>query len=148
MTAQKQKYRSGVYPKGSVDPYTLIASAAGDELGETGAVLSFIGVVKSRGVNGKRVSKVVMEAYSEVADRVIERICEELKAKYELTGAYIYHFVGEFGVGEPLVVIVVCSKTRWKAYEAIREAVQRYKSEPPIWKKEVYEDGTSQWVEE
>lgn len=144
---QKQKYAPGVYPKGSVDPYTLIASIT-DEKGETGAILSFIGVVKARGVNGKRVSKVVMEAYDEVANRVISNICEELKAKYGLTGAYIYHFVGEFSVGEPLVVIVLCSDTRWKVYEAIKEAVQRYKTEPPIWKKEVYEDGSQQWIEE
>ncbi|PSN93429.1 hypothetical protein B9Q06_12035 [Candidatus Marsarchaeota G2 archaeon ECH_B_2] len=144
---QKQAFRPGVYHKGSVEPYQLIASVS-DETGETGAILSFIGVVKSRGVNGKKVAKIVMEAYDDVANQVIAKICDELVSKYELTGAYIYHFVGEFRVGEPLVVIVVCSKTRWRAYEAIQEAVQRYKTEPPIWKKEVYEDGTSEWLSE
>jgi molybdopterin synthase catalytic subunit len=142
---QSQAYPPGVYPKGSVDPYRLISTVR-DESGETGAILSFIGVVKARGANGKRVKKIVMEAYDEVANKVISNICSQLVSKYGLTAAYIYHYVGEFQVGEPLVVIVVCSNTRWKAYDAIHEAVHRYKTEPPIWKKEVYEDGSSQWV--
>lgn len=102
--------------------------------------------MKAKGVGGKKVSKVVMEAYDKEANKAITRICDDLVTKYSLTGAYIYHFVGEFGVGEPLIVIIIASKSRFEAYDAIREAVHRYKTEPPIWKKEVYEDGSGQWI--
>ncbi|MEM0121414.1 MAG: molybdenum cofactor biosynthesis protein MoaE [Thermoprotei archaeon] len=144
---RKQAFRPGVYPKGSVDPYQLVSSI-NDDSGETGAIVTFIGVVKARGANGKKVAKVVMEAYDDVANQTIAKICEELVSKHHLTAAYIYHFVGEFSVGEPLVVIIVASNTRWNTYEAIQEAVRRYKTEPPIWKKEVYDDGTSEWLNE
>jgi molybdopterin synthase catalytic subunit len=140
-------FASGVYKKGSVEPSVLI-SAVKDESGQTGALLSFVGVVKAVGVNGKKVSKVVMEAYDKEANNVITAICVDLVTKYALSGAYIYHFVGEFGVGDPLIVIVIASKSRWEAYDAMKEAVHRYKTEPPIWKKEVYEDGSGQWISE
>jgi len=137
----------GVYKKGSIDPYTIFSSFK-DEEGKTGALLSFSGIVKAVGKNGKKVKKLVLEAYEESASEVIRRICDELVKKYDLRAAYIYHFVGEFNVGELIVFVFIASKSRNEGYPALVEAVKRYKSEPPIWKKEIYEDGTSEWIVE
>jgi molybdopterin synthase catalytic subunit len=135
----------GILSKGSFTPWEVVASVL-DGSGLTGAVVSFVGVVKTPGKDGKSVKKVIIEAYREAADPVLKRICDELVEKYSLNRAVICHYTGEFMVGEPLVVVTIASKSRYEAYRALEEAVERYKKEPPIWKKEVYEDGSSAWI--
>ncbi|MEM3670203.1 MAG: molybdenum cofactor biosynthesis protein MoaE [Thermoprotei archaeon] len=125
-----------------------LLSSLTEQNGEAGAVVTFVGTVKAVSIEGKPVHSVVMEAYDNAATDAINLICAELVRKYHLNSVHIYHMVGEFFPGEPLVVIAVASKSRYEAYDAIKEAVDRYKSEPPIWKKEVYEDGTSKWIHE
>lgn len=136
---------SGVYRKNEL-PIEGALESFRQRRGDTGAVVTFIGTVKSLGANGKRVSSIEMEAYDPVASSAIQKICSEIKRKHGLTDIRIYHFVGSFKIGEVLVAIMVASKSRWEAYDALKEAVERYKSEPPIWKKEVYEDGSSEWL--
>lgn len=135
----------GIFPKGSFTPWQAISSVL-DKSGRTGAVVSFVGAVKTPGKGGKAVRKVLIEAYEEAANPVLKRICDELTTKYSLNKALICHYTGEFTVGDPLVVVAVASKSRYEAYKALEEAVERYKKEPPIWKKEVYEDGSSAWI--
>ena len=58
----------------------------------------------------------------------------------------IYHLMGEFMVGEPLVFVVVGGRTRRNVFSALQEAVERYKREPALFKKEVYVDGSHEWI--
>lgn len=116
--------------------------------GESGALAFFIGVVKSRSRNGKRVSELLLEAYEELADEVIANICKELKSKYGLRRVNIMHAIGALKPGDPIVFVVVHAKSRSEAFKALQEAVLRYKTEPPLFKKEVYIDGSSKWIEE
>lgn len=116
--------------------------------GESGALTLFIGVVKSHSKEGKEVSELFLEAYEELADEVIANICKELKSKYGLSRVNIVHAIGTLKPGDPIVFVVVHAKSRGEAFKALQEAVFRYKTEPPLFKKEVYIDGSSKWIEE
>ncbi|MGC8661339.1 MAG: molybdenum cofactor biosynthesis protein MoaE [Nitrososphaeria archaeon] len=135
---------TGVYKKGSLDLYDALKAALAAENGESGIVLSYFGITK----RPTQVKKLIIEAYKEYADIALKRICNEVKEKNSLNDCRIYHLEGEFEPGEPIVLIIISSRSRGEALGAMPEVVKRYKKEPTIWKKEVYEDGTSKWIRE
>ncbi len=137
----------GVYKKEELDLWKLLPmmqDVFSD--GSSGAIVSFLGIVKSIGSNGKRVRHLEIEAYDRHANPVIRTICEETKEKFNLEFVGIWHLKGSFKVGEPLVLVVIAGKSREGVFPALDEAVNRYKTEPALFKKEVYEDGTYAWL--
>jgi len=84
------------------------------------------------------------EAYAEMAERVLERICTDARAKFGAEVA-IHHRVGVLGIGEVAVAIAAASAHRAEASTPARYAIEQLKQDVPIWKKERYEDG-EQWV--
>jgi molybdopterin synthase catalytic subunit len=136
----------GVYKKGEISLEKIFYQNLASLPKDCGALISFIGVVKNKGLNDKEVSKLEIEAYKEHADKVIKRICDEVKEKYKVGVVKIYHLEGSFIVGEPLVMVLVASRSRKEGFEAIKEAIERYKKEPALWKKEIYVNGTHRWI--
>jgi len=102
--------------------------------------------VKSPGPGGRRVKELLIETYSEHSGKTLRNICREAKIKHKLSVARIYHFEGEFKVGEPLVIVIAAGRSRQNVFPAVKEMIHRYKTQPAIWKKEVYYDESSQWV--
>lgn len=137
----------GLYRKGTLDLVRL-ASDVTQRLcdGKPGAISTFLGVVKSEGEAGKTVSSLEIEAYEEYAGLQIKRICEDIREKYGLDFVGIWHLAGSFIPGEPLVLVVIAGRSRKEVFPALEEAVRRYKTEPPLFKKEVYADGTHKWI--
>jgi molybdopterin synthase catalytic subunit len=139
----------GVYEKGSLNLLEILARI--DLIyssGRDGAVATYIGVARNTSREGKAVSYVEIEAYEENANLEILKICRELAEKYELSYVGIWHLTGKFMPGEPIVLVVVSGRRRASVLEALKAAIERYKTEPAIFKKEVYPDGTHRWVEE
>ncbi|MGC8557385.1 MAG: molybdenum cofactor biosynthesis protein MoaE [Nitrososphaeria archaeon] len=137
---------SGLYRKGSLDLYELLRESLASQTGESGIVLSYFGITK--GFSEKPVKKLVIEAYKEYADSALKKICENTIEKYSLSDCRIFHLEGQFDPGEPIVLIIISSRSRTGALGAMPEVVERYKKEPTIWKKEIYHDGTSKWIKE
>ncbi|MCS7136327.1 MAG: molybdenum cofactor biosynthesis protein MoaE [Nitrososphaerota archaeon] len=149
MSCEKKSLPSpGVYEKEELDLWKLIPKVQ-DVLssGGSGAVASFLGIVKSVGSNGKKVEYLEIEAYDRHANPTIQAICEETKKKFDLEFVGIWHLKGKFKVGEPLVLVVVAGKSRKEVFQALEEAVNRYKTEPALFKKEAYENGTYKWFD-
>ncbi|MEM0054113.1 MAG: molybdenum cofactor biosynthesis protein MoaE [Nitrososphaeria archaeon] len=140
--------KSGIYPKSSVDLLQLVSKIQKDiKDSEVGAIITFLGVSKEKStVSDKKVKSVIIEAYKDEADKIIEKICSDLKSKYSLNSISIIHLEGEFLPTEPIVTVIVAAESREQAFKAIMEAIERYKKEPPIFKKENYTDGSSQWI--
>ena len=116
------------------------------EIYKCGAIVSFIGIVRGVGKNGKDVIKLVYEAEKEVAERVLEEIRKDILSKYpELKELIIYHVVDELGVSEPTIFILGAAEHRDQAFKGVREALERVKKEVPIWKKEVTVEG-EHWI--
>ncbi|HXO19977.1 MAG TPA: molybdenum cofactor biosynthesis protein MoaE [Thermoanaerobaculia bacterium] len=112
-----------------------------------GAVVVFVGTVRDRHA-GRPVERLTYSAYRPMAGAALERIAVDLEAAHEGLRAAIVHRLGEIGVGQASVVIAVASPHRAAAYEASRAALERLKTEVPIWKREHYAGGEAAWREE
>jgi molybdopterin synthase catalytic subunit len=144
----------GIHKKGELSLSKLLKSIKEKpDFHRAGALATFIGVVRGEAPDGENVEKLELEAYEEEANRILVGICEELKKREGVVDVQIHHFIGEFGVGEDLVYIVVAGAHRENVFGVLREAVERYKHEAPIFKKEHIVDKTginkeSYWVSE
>ncbi|MBM3898046.1 MAG: hypothetical protein FJ358_05940 [Thaumarchaeota archaeon] len=139
--------KSGVYRKRQIDLLSELHAALKAKLsGELGAIMIFLGVAREEGRSGKKVHKLVMESYEEHANKAIARICSEVKRKSKVSFVLIYHLLEEFRPGEPVVLVIVGGARRKDVFSAMEEAVRRYKTEPALFKKEVYVNGTHKWI--
>lgn len=84
------------------------------------------------------------EAYIPMALSTMKTIGDEINEKWPGTQCAISHRLGKVDIAETSVVIAVSSPHRANAYEASRYAIERLKQIVPIWKKEIWEDG-SEW---
>ncbi|MEM1945247.1 MAG: molybdenum cofactor biosynthesis protein MoaE [Nitrososphaerota archaeon] len=138
----------GVYEKSGLDLRSIFSSVldlVSD--GSCGAVAFFVGVVKSRGLDEKGVESLVMESYPEHANKAIRRICDEVTAEYRLRFVGVWHLTGRFELGEAVVLVAVAGLKRREVLAALETAVERYKREPALFKKEIYLDGSHAWIE-
>jgi molybdopterin synthase catalytic subunit len=142
-----------VHEKGTLSLEELIAKMKSKpDFHKAGAIAIFVGVVRGENPNGEKVQKMEIEAYEEKADEVLSRICQDLKVRKGVVDVQIHHFYGEFNVGDDLVYVLVAGAHRENVFQVLKEAVERYKKEAPIFKKEhvVTKDGEvkSYWVAE
>jgi len=143
----------GIHEKGKLSlPDLLTTVRDNPNFHKAGALAIFIGVVRGETLSGETVKKLKLEAYEEKANEVLGNICKELRKKEGVVDVQIHHLVGEFGVGEDLVYVVVAGTHRQNVFPVLEEAVERYKKEAPIFKKEYIADKTgatkSYWVSE
>lgn len=107
----------------------------------TGGIVMFSGEV--RGLNvGKEVAYLDYEAYEPMAESAISKILKDAKSKWELNEAICVHRLGHLEISDCAVVVITASAHRNDAYKANRYIIDQVKAEVPIWKKEVYTDGT------
>ncbi|MBB3907518.1 MULTISPECIES: molybdenum cofactor biosynthesis protein MoaE [Anoxybacillaceae] len=111
---------------------------------EAGAVAVFVGTVREF-TNGKRTLFLQYEAYTTMAEKMLERIAQEIKERWPEAKTAITHRIGKLDISDVAVVIAVSTPHRKDAYEANQYAIERIKQIVPIWKKEYWEDGT-QWI--
>lgn len=131
------EHRAGVHIKGEFSLFDLMKNVrAGPNFSLAGAITVFIGVVRGEDVDGDRVEKLEMQAYEEKANEVLNSICDDLAKKPGITDVQIHHLLGEFEVGEDLVYVLVAGSHRKNIFPVLRKAVERYKKEAPIFKKE------------
>ena len=117
------------------------------DFAKAGATAMFIGVVRGENAEGRKVQKLTLEAYEEKAEEALARICSELMKKPGIVDVQIHHLLGEFGVGEDLVYVSVAGAHRTEVFQVLQEAVERYKKEAAIFKKEHVIDEKGNTVE-
>jgi molybdopterin synthase catalytic subunit len=105
-----------------------------------GAIVMFCGVTRE-------VSRLDYEAYSEMAEAGIETIVSDCVKRHGLQAAAAEHRLGEVALGEPSVAVAVSAPHRAEAFAGAREAIDRIKTEVPIWKREPAPDGGMRWVD-
>ncbi len=143
----------GIHKKGELSLSELLKSVKeGSDFCKAGAIATFVGVVRGESVDSENVEGLELEAYEAQANKILGGICEDLKKREGVVDVQIHHFVGEFSVGEDLVYVVVAGAHRENVFGVLREAVERYKHETPVFKKEHIVDETdvkeSYWVSE
>ena len=111
---------------------------------ECGAVVLFMGTVREM-TAGKQTVALDYEAYPEMADQMMQQLIDEARDQWDVHGIAIEHRVGHLTLGEISVAIAVSSAHRGEAFEAGRFLIDRLKEIVPIWKKENWSDGTTEW---
>lgn len=110
-----------------------------------GAALLFWGVVRNQN-EGRPVSHLEYSAYAPMAEREMLRIAEEARARFGTGAIHVVHRIGRLEIGEASVAIAVASPHRGQTYEASRYVIEELKQRVPVWKREGYVDGDSDWV--
>ena len=144
---------SGVHNKGALSVSDILNSIKKNvNFEKAGAIAFFIGTVRGATLEGEKVQQLTLEAYEEKANEVLEKISGDLSQKPGIVDVQLHHLLGQFDVGEDLVYVSVAGSHRTDVFPVLREAVERYKSEVPIFKKErvINTNGlpTEYWVTE
>ena len=105
--------------------------------------MTFTGDVRGTS-HGRRVVRLEYEAYAGMAERKLEEIGAAIAAEHGAEVA-IVHRVGVLLPGDAAVVIACAAPHRTAAFRACEACIERLKKDVPIWKREVFEDG-SEWV--
>ncbi len=113
---------------------------------EEGGIVHFFGVARtSSHESSKKVIRLEYEAYEVMARAEMEKIFSETKRKFGVNKTIVIHRTGIVEIGQAAVAIAVASAHRAEAFDACRYLIDELKKRVPIWKKEVYVDG-SEWV--
>lgn len=110
-----------------------------------GGTCVFLGTVRDRSDAGA-VTALSYEAWEELAVARLEELADELFERWPLRKVALLHRFGELAIGETSVAIAVSAAHRAEAFEACRFVIDALKQRVPIWKREVWNDGTGTWV--
>jgi molybdopterin synthase catalytic subunit len=110
-----------------------------------GAVVTFLGTVRDL-TEGVVTTALEYEAYPRMAEKKLAEIEAETRARWPIGDIALVHRLGRLEVSEISVVVAVSCPHRAQAFEACRHAIDRLKEIVPIWKKENWADGRSEWV--
>jgi molybdopterin synthase catalytic subunit len=110
-----------------------------------GATVLFLGTVRNHN-DDYMVSGIYYDAYIRMAEEAVAKIEAESVKKWDLKRIATAHRIGNLNVGEVSVAIAVSSEHRAEAFEAGRYAIDRIKSEVPIWKKEIISGKGGVWA--
>jgi molybdopterin synthase catalytic subunit len=112
---------------------------------DCGAVVTFLGTV--RDLTGGRVAVALdYDAYPSMAEKKLAEIERETRERWPVGEMVMIHRLGHLDVGEVSVAVAVSCPHRAQAFEACRFAIDRLKETVPIWKKENWADGSTEWV--
>ena len=125
-----------------IDPSALMAG-----LGDPGdgACATFEGRVRKHN-GGRSVRALEYEAFAPLAEKEGARILAEAAGKFQIHRAVCVHRTGRLELGEIAVWVAVTAGHRGPAFEACRYIIDQAKARVPIWKKEHYADGASEWI--
>jgi molybdopterin synthase catalytic subunit len=113
--------------------------------GDCGAVVVFLGTV--RDLTGDRVTVALdYEAYPGMAEKKMAEIEADTRQRWPVGEIVLEHRLGRLAVGAVSVAVAVSCAHRADAFDACRHAIDRLKELVPIWKKENWADGTTEWV--
>ena len=112
---------------------------------ECGASAHFIGWVRNHH-DGRKVTNLFYDCYRPLAEKEMAAIIREVAAQSGADEIRAIHRIGLLKVGEAAVAVWVSAPHREEAFLACRRTIDEIKKRVPIWKKEFYEDGNSEWV--
>ena len=109
-----------------------------------GAVVSFSGDVRDHD-DGRAVASLDYEAHP-TAGGVIAAVAAEVAARHDVVAVAVSHRTGPLGIGDPALVVAVSAAHRGEAFAACADLVDAVKDRLPVWKHQVFADGTDEWV--
>ncbi|MEZ6060193.1 MAG: molybdenum cofactor biosynthesis protein MoaE [Planctomycetaceae bacterium] len=110
-----------------------------------GAVVLFLGTVREF-TGDVQTSSLEYEAYGDMAMVALRQLADEASRTWPLVAASIVHRTGPLDLGDIAVAVAVSSAHRREAFEAGQWIMDTLKQRVPIWKKEVYAGGRTEWI--
>jgi len=110
-----------------------------------GALAVFEGWIRDHN-EGQEVERLEYEVYRPVAEKEGARIIDEALARFSISHALCIHREGLLELGDCAVIVCVSAAHRGAAFDACRYIIDQTKTRLPIWKKEHYVTGISEWV--
>lgn len=120
------------------------AHLAAVQTAEAGATASFCGVVRNHDA-GREVTGLEYHGHP-TAPRVIAEIGREIAERPGVIAVAVSHRLGTLEVGDMALVGAVSAAHRAEAFDACRDLVERVKHELPVWKRQLFVDGSEEWV--
>ena len=127
----------------AIDVEALTREVAAED---RGAVSIFLGTVRNSN-EGRAVSGIDYSAYDAMAVAEMNRIADEASERFRGVAIALEHRIGTLQVGDVSVAIACAHAHRAEALDANRYVIEELKRRVPIWKREHYLDGTSEWVD-
>jgi len=112
---------------------------------QAGAVVLFLGTVREF-THGQQTTALDYEAYPEMAEAKLAELETQARDRWPITEVAIVHRLGHMELGEISVAVAVSCPHRIQAFEAGRFLIDTLKEVVPIWKKENWADGSTEWV--
>src|SRR5438552_7602954 len=125
-----------------IDPAALLAQVASRD---AGAVVLFLGTTREF-THGRRTASLEYECYAEMAEKKLTELASQARRRWPLTACAIVHRLGHLELGEASIAIAVSAPHRQAAFEAGQWLIDTIKEVVPIWKRENWADGSSEWV--
>jgi molybdopterin synthase catalytic subunit len=110
-----------------------------------GAVVLFLGTVREL-TAGKQTASLDYEAYPEMAIRQLNTLIDDAETRWPLLKVGVIHRLGHLELGDIAVAVAVSCPHRREAFESGQWIMDRIKEVVPIWKKENWADGSTEWV--
>jgi molybdopterin synthase catalytic subunit len=126
-----------------IDTAALLAEVAAHS---NGATVLFTGSVRESS-DGRRVSGIDYDAYEAMAAEELARIVSEACTRFATSHVVAEHRTGSLALGDVSVAIAVGHPHRGAAFDAARHVIEEIKLRLPVWKQELFTDGTRAWVD-
>lgn len=128
----------------TTDPVTVAELISAVSSPVAGATVSFSGDVRDND-HGRAVASLSYEAHP-TAQAILEKVAAEVARRHDVEAIAVAHRHGPIAIGEAALVAAVSAKHRGPAFAALTELVDEVKAQIPIWKHQVFTDGTDEWV--
>jgi molybdopterin synthase catalytic subunit len=109
-----------------------------------GGVALFVGTVRDHD-GGQSVDALDYSAHPSV-EATLRSVADDVVARHDLTALAAVHRVGRLEIGDVAVVTAVACPHRGEAFDACRELIDDLKRRLPIWKHQLFGDGSEEWV--
>jgi molybdopterin synthase catalytic subunit len=137
--------RSEVMIEITAQPIDIPAVLASVTSAQCGAVVLFLGTTREF-TEGRQTLSLDYECYGEMAEKKLFQLQSQARERWALSGCSIVHRIGHVPLAEASVAIAVSSPHRQAAFAAGQWLIDTLKQVVPIWKREHWADGSSQWV--
>ncbi|MEU4106999.1 molybdenum cofactor biosynthesis protein MoaE [Streptomyces sp. NPDC048208] len=119
-----------------------VYAAVGDDA--AGGTALFVGTVRDHD-GGKSVSSLEYSAHP-TAEQELRRVAEEVAAEFPVRALAAVHRTGLLAIGDVAVITAVSCPHRAEAFAACRKLIDTLKHEVPVWKRQIFTDGATEWV--
>lgn len=129
----------------SEDPIDLAEHEALVSHEAAGAVVSFAGVVRNHD-GGRGVTRLEYSAHPSAAQTLADVAAEIARDCEGVRAIAVSHRIGVLNVGDVALVAAVAADHRKAAFDTCALLVDTVKARLPVWKHQIFDDGTDEWV--